>query len=201
MSFINERLPEEVEINALREETEPGAEIIVTDGGFEVSNNRHAQNTLRYELRYPAEDYHGTNALAIKRIWRASRGTIGFRFRDWDPDMSELTNEVIGTGDGSTTAFQITKTWTADGLSQVRTITRPVSSLTVKKDGVTVGAGYSINYATGVLTFSVAPANGVEVSVTGLFDIPVRFESAFSATGMASFLEHIETLTLIELKE
>jgi uncharacterized protein (TIGR02217 family) len=200
MTFIDQRLPEQVEINATRRESEPGTTIVKTDGGFEVANIRHAQNELAYDISYPASDYDGTIALAVKEMWKASRGAIAFRFRDWDPVNSALEDEVIGSKDGVTTAFQITKTWTVGGQSQVRNVTRPVSPLVVKLNGVVTGAGYSINYATGVLTFS-SPTGTQAISVSGLYDIPVRFEGSFEATGMAEFLEHIETLALVEVKE
>jgi uncharacterized protein (TIGR02217 family) len=190
-----------VEINAVRREREP-VEIVKTDGGHEVRNVRHAQGLFEYDISFPTGDYDGTIIAAVKDMFKASRGGLyAFRFRDWDPENHLLTDEVIGTGNGSETEFQITKTWTVGGQSQVRNITRPVSPLTVKKDGVTTGSGYSIDYATGILTFDVAPANAVVVSVSGTYDIPVRFDLTFQATGLASFLEHIDTLTLIEVKE
>lgn len=201
MTFINVRLPTQVEINAVRREREP-VDIVKTDGGFEVRNVRHAQGLFEYDISFPAGGYDGTIIAAVKDMFKASRGGLyAFRFRDWDPENNLLTDEVIGTGTGAQTAFQITKTWTVGGQSQVRNITRPVSSFTVKKDDVTAVSGYSIDYATGILTFSVAPSNGVVVSVSGVYDIPVRFDLTFQATGMASFMEHIDTLTLIEVKE
>lgn len=201
MTFINVRLPLQVEINAVRREREP-VEIVKTDGGYEVRNVRHAQGLYEYDVSFPAGDYDSTTIAAVKDMFKASRGGLyAFRFRDWDKENNTLTDEVIGTGNGVKTAFQITKTWTVGGQSQVRNVTRPVSSYTVKKDGVTAVSGYSIDYSTGILTFTSAPANGVVVSVSGVYDIPVRFDLTFQATGMASFLEHIDTLTLLEVKE
>lgn len=200
MTFIDARLPEEVEINATRRETEPGTSIVKTDGGFEVVNIRHAQNELAYDISYPTSDYDGSIAVSVKEMWKASRGGIAFRFRDWDPINSVLDDEVIGTKDGTTTAFQITKTWTVGGQSQVRNITRPVSPLVVKLNGVVQASGYSIDYSTGILTFSSGTGTQ-EISVSGVYDIPVRFDGGYSATGLAAFLEHIDNLTLIEVKE
>jgi uncharacterized protein (TIGR02217 family) len=201
MSFINVRLPTQVEINAVRREREP-VEIVTTDAKFEVRNVRHAQGLFEYDISFPTQDYDGTIIAAVKDMFKASRGGLyAFRFRDWDPENHLLSDEVIGTGTGALTTFQITKTWTVGGQSQVRNITRPVSALTVKVNSVTQVSGYSIDYATGILTFSVAPANGLSVSVSGTYDIPVRFDLTFQATGLASVLEHIDTLTLLEVKE
>lgn len=200
MTFIDQRLPEEVEINAVRRESEPGTTVVVTDSGHRVSNIRHAQNQLAYDISYPTSDFDGSIAVDVKEMWKASRGGIPFRFRDFDPVNSVLTDEVIGTKDGVTTAFQITKTWTVGGQSQVRNITRPVSPLAVKLNGVVTGSGYTIDYATGILTFSSGTGTQV-ISVSGVYDIPVYFESGFEASALASFLEHIESITLVEWPE
>lgn len=201
MSFIDERLPQEVEINAVRREREE-LDIVRTDGGFEVRNARHAQGVLEYDISFPHEEYDGAIVTAVYDLFRASRGGLhAFRFRDWDPKNNVLADEVIGTGDGSTTEFQITQTKTVGGVSSVRKVTRPVSPFTVKLDGITQGSGYSIDYATGILTFTAAPAAAVEVSVSGDFDIAVRFDLTYAATGYSGFLEHIDSLTLIEVKE
>lgn len=201
MTFINSRLPEEVEINAVRRERER-IDVVRTDADYEVRNARHAQGLFEYEISFPAGDYDDSIIDGVYDMWRASRGGLyAFRFRDWDTKNSTLTDEVIGTGNGVTTVFQITQTHTVGGVSSVRNITRPVASFTVKKDGVTTLAGYSIDYSTGLLTFTVAPANAVVVSVSGVYDIPVRFDMTYEATGMTGFLEHIESLTLLEVKE
>lgn len=201
MTFINERLPQSIENSAKRIEREP-VEVVRTDGGFEVRNVRHAQGLFEYDIDFGPNEYEETDQEAVYAMWRASRGGLyAFRFRDWDPKNNMLTNEVIGTGDGSDLTFQITQTFTVGGVSSVRNITRPVSPMTVKKDGVTVGSGYSIDYATGILTFVAAPANGVVVSVTGEFDIPVRFDMTLEATGLYAHLEQFETIHLVEVKE
>lgn len=201
MTFINVRLPESIETNAVRRENEL-IDIVRTDGGFEVRNARHSQGLFEYDIEFGPDDYDGTVIAAVKDMFKASRGGLyAFRFRDWDPENSELADEVIGTGNGATTAFQITKTWTVGGQSQVRNITRPVSSFTVKKDGVTAVSGYSIDYSTGILTFTVAPTNGVVVSVSGVYDIPVRFDLALEAIGIHGSLEQLDTIHLVEVKE
>lgn len=201
MTFINERLPESIENNARRIEREP-VEVVTTDGGFEVRNIRHAQALFEYDIDFGPNEYEEADQEAVYAMWRASRGGLyAFRFRDWDPKNNTLTNEVIGTGDGSDTTFQITQTHTVGAVSAVRNITRPVSPFTVKKDGVTQVSGYSIDYATGILTFDVAPANGVVISVSGVFDIPVRFDLTLEATGLYAHLEQFETIHLVEVKE
>lgn len=201
MTFINQRLPDAIENNAQRIEREP-VDIVKTDGGYEVRNVRHAQALFEYEISFGVEEYDSTTQEAVYAMWRASRGGLyAFRFRDWDPKNSELADEAIGTGDGADTTFQVTQTHTVGGVTAVRNITRPVTPLTVKKDGVTQVSGYSVNYDTGVVTFSVAPANGVVISVSGEFDIPVRFDLTLEASGLYAHLEQYGSIRLVEVKE
>ncbi len=201
MAFIDQHLPEEIELNAVRREIED-LEIVTTDGGFEVRNAHQAQNHLEYELAYPPAEFSGEKIAAVKALFRASRGGLHFfPFHDWDDEFHTLDDEVIGIGDGAQTQFQVTKTWTVGGQSQSRKITRPANPLTVKKDGVTQTTGFSVSYTTGIVTFSPAPANGVVISVDGSFDVAVRFDPTMEATAITGWLEHIETLRLIEIKE
>lgn len=201
MTFINQRLPESIENNARRTERE-AIDIVRTDGGFEVRNARHAQAVFEYDIDFGPNEYEETDQEAVYAMWRASRGGLyAFRFRDWDPKNNTLTDELIGTGDGADTTFQITQTHTVGSVSSVRNITRPVSAITVKLNDVVQMSGYSVNYDTGVITFSPAPGNGVTVKVSGLFDIPVRFDLSLTATGLFEHLEQFETIHLVEDKE
>ncbi|AMK19329.1 DUF2460 domain-containing protein [Sphingobium sp. MI1205] len=199
MAFINEHLPHEVEIGAIRRDVED-IEIVTTDGGWEVRNARASQSLREFDISFPTSARDDSIYLAVVAMFKAARGNLhSFRFRDWAD--YQLTAEVIGTGNGVATAFQLKQSWTVDGVTQSRNITRPVSSLLVYKNGVQQLSGYSINYATGVLTFSSAPAIGVAVSVTGEFDIPVRFDGPLQTLGYSADYEHIETITLKEVRE
>lgn len=201
MTFIDQRLPREIELGAVRREKE-NLDIVATDGGYEVRNARHSQSMFEYEVSFPPSEFDGTIVAAVKDLFRASRGGLyPFRFRDWDTENSTLTLEEIGTGDGTTTAFQITKTTTVGGVTAVRNITRPVSAISVYIDAVLQTSGYSVNYSTGVVTFTSAPTVGQAITVSGSYDIPVRFDLSLESTGLTGWLEHIETLTLIEVKE
>ncbi|WP_257556407.1 DUF2460 domain-containing protein [Sphingobium sp. CFD-2] len=199
MAFIDQHLPREVEIGARRRDDED-IEIVTTDGGWEVRNARSSQSLREYEISFPMSQRDNAVYQAVVAMFKVARGKLhSFRFRDWAD--YQLDAEIIGTGDGSTTAFQITQSWTVDGETVSRDITRPISSFQVFKAGVLQVSGYSINYDTGMLTFSVAPSLGVEISVTGQFDIPVRFDAPLETLGYSADLEHIETITLKEVRE
>jgi uncharacterized protein (TIGR02217 family) len=121
---------------------------------------------------------------SIMAIYLAHRGSlIPFRFRDWT-DYT-VTDEVFGTGDGLKTGFQLIKTYdpsmillnTPGALTYVRNIALLASTPIIKIDGVTktVVTDYTIS-ASGLVTFTSAPANGKLITWTGEFDIPVRFD-------------------------
>jgi len=203
MSFIDILLPEKVMVNSVRREIED-TEIVTSVGGFEVRNIATAQSIFEYDISITPGDFDDATIEAVHALYKVCRGkTYGFRFRDWDPKNRVLDAEPIGTGDGSQTTFQITKSWTLDGQTHSRKVTRPVAGLQVFKAGVpqTIATHYTIDLDTGIITFLSAPGAGQAITVTGEFDIPVRFASDLQATGLASFIEHYDSITLREIRE
>ena len=93
-------------------------------------------------------------------------------------DTPAQTDQTLGTATASQTDFQIIKTYTEGGISQVRQIRQPISgTVLVEVDAVlqTETADYTINYTTGVITF-VTPMAGGEIVKAGYeFDVPCRF--------------------------
>jgi len=122
---------------------------------------------------------------AILAIWRAHFGSLlPFRFRDWS-DYTAL-DEVFGTGDGSQTQFQLSKTYDPSlillnmpgNLFYVRDIHLLASTPVIEVDGVTmtVTTDYTIS-ASGLVAFTSPPANNKLLTWTGEFDVPVRFDT------------------------
>lgn len=119
---------------------------------------------------------------AILSLYRAHFGSIyPFRFRDWSDYIA--TNEVFGTGTGSQTQFQLSKTYdpqlimlgTAGSFFYVRAITLLASTPVIKIANV-VTTAYTIS-ASGMVTFTTAPASGQQLTWNGEFDVPVRFDT------------------------
>lgn len=126
-----------------------------------------------------AGDYAAVLALAM-----AHHGSlIPFPFKNWGD--YKLTDELIGTGDGSQTVFQAIKTYdpskillnTPGSLTYVRTIYLLRAGLIVKVDGATktLTTDYTIG-ATGAITFTSPVPNDDDVTITGEFDTPVRLD-------------------------
>ena len=127
----------------------------------------------------------------------------GFRFKDWS---DYKINQAIGVGDNSKTQFPLYKTYTVESYSVKRRITKPVSSgFKVFLNGTEQTSGVTVNTATGLITFSDSPDTGVEVSVSGTFDVPVRFEQdeitfRFLATDTDKAIFALEKLSIIEIR-
>lgn len=108
---------------------------------------------------------------------RKARAT-GFRLRDLTD--FQLTNELIGVGDGATAVFQITKTYVDTGGTEVKPITKPVAagnSLTVGGLPQTDGVDYTLDTTTGQLTFTTIPPALQDIRITITYDIPVRLDT------------------------
>ncbi|HPE46903.1 MAG TPA: DUF2460 domain-containing protein [Hyphomonas sp.] len=117
---------------------------------------------------------------AVVAFFEARGGRLhGFRFRDVLDERSgapgspvTATDQVIGTGDGSTTAFQLVKAYG----DYARPIRKPVAgSVVVAVDGA--GASAGVDATTGIVTFAAAPVDGAEVTAGYRFDCPVRFDT------------------------
>lgn len=122
---------------------------------------------------------------AILAMFRAHFGSLyPFRFRDWSD--YQAVNSVFGTGNASITSFQLSMTYdpqaillgSAGTYFYVRDITLPTGTVVIKKANViqTPGTAYTIS-SSGLVTFATAPASGAQLTWSGEFDVPVRFDS------------------------
>lgn len=201
--MIADTLPAEVEINAIMR-PRFSTEVVTTDGGWEVRNSRWAYPLHEIELSFPVSKRDATNFLAVRDLYYAAGGSAEtFLFKAWN-DYS-ATGEDIGTGDNTTTAFQLVKNYSRGATNRARKITRPVSgTVAIYKAGVlqTVTTHYTIDHATGIVTFLSAPTAGQAITANFEFAIPVRFvDDAIEFTGLTKDLEHIDGITLLEVKE
>lgn len=159
---------------------------------------------------------HADDLAEVLALFEEAGGPLhSFRFRDWTDFKSCLpsatpaaADQVIGTGDGSTTTFALRKVYGAI-LPYTRTITKPVAgSVKIALDGVEQGSGWSVNNLTGVVTFATAPSSSVSVTAGFLFDVPVRFAAQRLDADLAFFSEDesrgvgsVPEIPLIEVRE
>ncbi|MCP3980755.1 MAG: DUF2460 domain-containing protein [bacterium] len=193
MSFVEERINDHVELDfGTRGGPAFSVSVVENDGGQEERVTRWASpkrvySNARFGRRKNQDVY------ALIEFYVAVQGpTIGFRFkdpRDYATSSSGVTHGdagvavtaadvVIGIGDGSETVFQLSKKYVLGALSRSRTIEKPVAgTVKVAVDGVTQveGTDFTVNTATGQITFTVAPPLDDEVTAGSEFDVPVRF--------------------------
>jgi uncharacterized protein (TIGR02217 family) len=140
---------------------------------------------------------------AIKRVHMAMLGSA-HTFLHWDYIDNEAVDEAFGLGDGVTTVFQLMKTYDpGGGATYERDITKPDDDVSFKKNGVPVASGVTYSQATGLVTFSVAPAVDAVLTWSGHHFVCVRFnrdDLPFSIDNKDASLAFISngTLELIE---
>ena len=92
-----------------------------------------------------------------------------------DQDDNSVTGQSIGTGDGSTTAFQLVRSF--GGF--VEPVLAPNAVSAVYLNGVKQTSGYTVSSwgatSPGVVTFTGAPGSGVAVSADFTYYFPCRF--------------------------
>ncbi len=178
-------------------------DVVFVGSGYRYANARWSQKLRRFNIGYNVRSL--ADAYAILKIFEAVDGPgNSFLVRDWndwnttegamgaagldqatalDQPLQNTTDQTF-LGDGATTTFQMVKRYTVGAnAAHTRTINKPQSgSVLVAVDGATQSEGgdYTVDYATGIVTFTSAPGAGVSptaVAVTwgGAFRVPVSF--------------------------
>ena len=205
MAFHEVRFPDNISRGA-RGGPERRTQIVELASGDEERNASWANSRRRYDVAYGIR--RADDLAAVVAFFEARNGRLhGFRFKDWGDHKSCLpsgipspTDQAIGTGDGATTAFQLVKRYASGSQTWVRTITKPVAgTVRVALDGAEQLNGWSVNTATGVVTFDGAPAEGVVLTAGFAFDVPVRFDT--DALDVTLDLERLGSITSIPLLE
>ena len=149
--------------------------VVATASGFEQRNINWSAARGRWDVASGLKKQTQLDTLVA--FFRARKGRAhGFRFKDWTD--FKATAQALGTGNGTITTFQLIRTYSSGGATDVRTITKPVAgTVKVYLAGVLQASGWSVNTTTGIITFTTAPGNGVAVSADYEFDVPVRFDT------------------------
>ncbi|MDP9838179.1 uncharacterized protein (TIGR02217 family) [Neorhizobium huautlense] len=178
-----------------------------------LSNGRESRNGRWRNSRRSYDAGSGIKSVAdlyeVLAFFEARGGQLyGFRFRDpvdWKscgPLVAvSPTDQAIGVGDGVRKTFQLVKTYADAGGGFERVIAKPAAgTVTVAVDGVVLGVGWSVDAATGVLTFAAAPAAGAVVTAGYEFDVPVRFDIDRIDVNLSGFdAGRIPTIPLTEI--
>lgn len=142
-------------------------------GGYEDRNIDWELALWRYECEFKGQSL--TDMRAFMRHVLGRRGAA-HSFPLKDPIDNSLTDENIGTGDGTTAAFQIEKIYTDTDRPYYRPISLPYN-LVVKVAGVTKTLTTHYTVSSGLVTFTSGniPTGGQAITVTCDYYIRVRY--------------------------
>jgi uncharacterized protein (TIGR02217 family) len=182
-------------------------DIVALGSGREERNARWAHSRRRYDAGYGVKTFEALSEVVA--FFEERRGMLyGFRWRDrldHSSDAGDVTplDQVIGTGDGATAAFQLVKNYGAIHAPYQRPVQKPVAgSVRVAVDGVESN-DFAVETATGIVTFDAGhiPAAGAAVTAGFLFDVPVRFDTDYLEVDLSAFAAGaIPRIPLVEIK-
>lgn len=201
-SFIEERFPTEISYGSA------GGPAFLTNvfessSGFEQRTLLWSEARAKYNVATGIKDKVDMDEV-LKFFFNVRGKSIGFRFKDW-ADF-QITAQNIGTGDGATTQFNLVKTYVTGAYTYTRRIYKPVSGtitgVTVGGVAKTLGTDFTVNFTTGVFTFTSPPPGAAAIVVGAAeFDVPVRFDTdELPITHEAWLAESLSNIPLVELK-
>ena len=207
MAFHEIRFPDNISRRA-RGGPERRTQIVELASGDEERNASWANSRRRYDAAYGIR--RADDLAAVVAFFEARNGRLyGFRWKDWGDYKSCLPSampaaidQVIGTGDGATTIFQLVKAYTSGAQTWTRTITKPVAgSVSVALDGIVHASGWSLDITTGLVSFTAPPNIGTNITAGFEFDVPVRFDTdQLDVTHDIERLGSITSIPLIEVR-
>ena len=208
MAFHAVRFPLDVALGA-RGGPERLTDIVTLVSGAEQRNSRWAGSHRRYNAGYGVKSR--ADMQAVLAFFEERRGRFhSFLWRD-GLDISSNggsatptpLDQPIGTGDGATRQFQLSKTYGASFDPWVRPITKPVAgSVRIAVAGVERPRGFTVDTLTGRLGFDEPPASGQAITAGFLFDVPVRFDTDRLDIELTSFdAADAASIPLIEVAE
>lgn len=187
-------------------------DVVTLGSGREERNTRWAHSRRRYDAGYGVKTFDALSQVVA--FFEERRGRLhGFRWRDRLDHASAApgapvaaTDQVIGTGDGATAAFQLAKTYGSLYSPYQRPIAKPVPGsvrIAVAEIEAVEGVAFTVDAATGIVIFAAGfiPAAGAAVTAGFLFDVPVRFDTDYLEVDLAAFAAGaIPKIPLVEIR-
>ncbi|QQR69859.1 MAG: DUF2460 domain-containing protein [Alphaproteobacteria bacterium] len=159
--------------------------IVTLDNGAEQRLQDWSQARRRFDARTGL--HRPADIAALLAFFHARAGRArGFRLRDWTDWTSAadgvsspaFSDQNIGTGSGATKIFQLRKRYASGGVIHDRDIRKPVAGrVWIGLGGAAQASGWTVDNATGLVTFAAAPGAGVAVTAGFEFDVPCRFDT------------------------
>ena len=182
-------------------------EVITLASGFEERNATWAHSRRFFDaglgLR-SADDVHELLAFYEARLGKL----YGFRWQDWADHKScspsetvEAFDQPLGTGDGVTTRFALSKTYVSGPASYARPISKPVSGSVRVGVGGVEDSDFTVDATMGAVTFDNAPAAGLALTAGFEFHVPVRFDTDRIEVNLAAFeAGEIPSVPVVEVR-
>lgn len=177
-------------------------DVMMVTSGFEERKIKWSEQRSIFNVAYgirSVDDYE-----ALLNFFVSMRGkAYGFRYKDWaDYKSCSITvepafdDQIIGSGNGATTSFQLIKNYTA-GFTYQRNITKPViGSILVGIGGIASSTNFVADTSAGTITFdnitktvinAVSAGSNTTISATshGLVDGDSVYLSSFTGDWIA----------------
>jgi uncharacterized protein (TIGR02217 family) len=208
MSFLDVRFPKDISYGSSCGPVY-NTSVIEMSSGREKRNQNWLYPRSEYDVAYGVK--RRTQLEELIALFHVVRGRA-HSFRYWDPldykscsvsATPAMGDVIVGTGDGTTTDFQLVKSYTVTGVSgqtfsQIRKITKPVpGTVYVGIDGVE--AFPDIVYDTGIISFSTAPESGQIITAGYEFDVHARFNTDSLPARFDDFESLSASVPVIEL--
>lgn len=211
MSFHDVRFPTDISLGATGG-PERRTDVVTLGSGHEERNARWADSRRRYNAGYGIKTLDQLHAIIA--FFEARRGRLyAFRWRDpsdWKsgaPGEAPTASDVfIGSGDGTTSVFQLTKAYGETTNAWRRTITKPVGdSVQIAVDGTVLmpSDDFTVDALSGRVTISSGsiPGVGAEVTAGFAFDVPVRFDADTLEINVSGFRHGaIPSIPIVEVR-
>ncbi len=208
-AFHEVRFPVEIGLRS-KGGPERRTDIVTLGSGREERNARWAHARRRFDAGYGVRSLASLSSVVA--FFEERRGRLyGFRFKDRTDFRSSpsgvvsASDQLIGTGNGTQTMFQLVKLYGTGFAPYARFITKPVvGSVQVRVANVSMlpGTHCDVNHATGMIAFRAGhvPATGQAVTAGYEFDVPVRFDTDRLEVDLASFdAGEIPSIPLVEI--
>lgn len=162
VNFIDIRFPPKISLGAEGGD-EFNTDIVIVASGFETRNQNWEKALRRYDVAHAArreEDWR-----LLRAFFLAVRGrACSFRFKDWTDYECAVGEGTFIDADGSPTGKQMVKTYTFQGQTYQKVITKPINGK------VTVTGGGTVDYSSGIVL-------GNPTAWYGEFDLHCRFDT------------------------
>jgi len=187
-------------------------EIVVLGSGHEERNTRWADSRRHYDAGYGVKSLDDLHE--VISFFEERRGKLyGFRWKDHSDHRSSLplqtitnADQILGSGDGVKTNFQLLKTYGQTYAPYEREITKPVEgTVLISLDGSSQieNTNYTIDYSSGIVTFlsGSIPENGEVVRSGFEYDVPARFDTDELKINLSRFnAGEIPNIPIVEVR-